>query len=150
MTRSKLITNLGTVAYGDASTSSSSSDQQLSNASRKMTDEKPTQPLQSDKVSVKLVKTSPAQEATTERKPSSSSSKSSQLPHQANHSPIATFGNIPITLHLGVNQKFTWIFMVAGVKYNIIGANFLSSFSINVNFEKNCFEFGNISIPLVF
>ena len=68
----------------------------------------------------------------------------------ANHSPIATFGNKPITLHLGVNQKFTWIFMVADVKYNIIGADFLSYFSINVNFEKNCFEFGNKSIPLVF
>ena len=55
----------------------------------------------------------------------------------ANHSPIATFGNKPITLHLGVNQKFTWIFMIADVKYNIIGADFLSYFSINVNFEKN-------------
>ena len=67
----------------------------------------------------------------------------------ANHSPIATFGNKPI-LHLGVNQKFTWIFVVADVKYNIIGADFLSYFSINVNFVKNCFEFGNKSIPLVF
>ena len=50
-----------------------------------MTDEKSTQPLQSDKVSVKLVKTSPAQEATTEHESGSSSSKSSQLPHQGNH-----------------------------------------------------------------
>ena len=85
MTRSKLITNPDTVAYGDASTSSNSSDQQSSNASRNMIDEKPTQPLQSDKVSVKLVKTSPAQEATTEHEPGSSSFKSSQLPHQGNH-----------------------------------------------------------------
>ena len=68
----------------------------------------------------------------------------------ANHSPIATFGDKPITLHLGVNQKFRWIFMVADVKYNIIGADFLSYFSINVNFEKNCFELGNKSIPFVF
>ena len=84
MTRSKLITNPGTVAYSDAS-ASSSSDQQSSNPSRNMTDEKSTQPLQSDKVSVKLVKTSPAQEAITEHEPGSSSSKSSQLPHQGNH-----------------------------------------------------------------
>ena len=81
MTRSKLITNPGTVAYGDTLTSS---DQQSNNPSRNMTDKKPTQPLQSDKVSVKLAKTSPAQEATTEHEHGSSSSKSSQLPHQGN------------------------------------------------------------------
>ena len=43
------------------------------------------QPLQSGKVSVKLVKTSPVQEATTEHEPGSSFSKSSQLLHQGNH-----------------------------------------------------------------
>ena len=85
MTRSKLISNPGTVAYGDASTSSSSSDQQSSYASQNITDEKPSQPPQSDKVSVKLVKTFPAQEATTEHEPGSNSSKSSQLSHQGNH-----------------------------------------------------------------
>ena len=46
----------------------------------------------------------------------------------ANHSPIATIGNKPITLHLRVNQKFTWIFMVVDVKYNIIGADFFVLF----------------------
>ena len=51
-----------------------------------MTDEKSSQLLQSDKVSVKLVKTSPAQEATTEHEPGSNSSKSSQLLHQGNYS----------------------------------------------------------------
>ena len=40
--------------------------------------------------------------------------------------------------------------MVADVKYNIIGADFLFYFAINVNFERICFEFGNKSIPFSF
>ena len=40
--------------------------------------------------------------------------------------------------------------MVADVKCNIIGADFLSYLSISVNFEKNCFEFSNKSILYVF
>ena len=38
----------------------------------------------------------------------------------ANHSPIATYGNKPLTLQLGSQQKFSWIFIVADVKYNIL------------------------------
>ena len=40
--------------------------------------------------------------------------------------------------------------MVADVKYNIIGADFLSYFSINVNFDKSCLVADNKSILLVF
>ena len=69
----------------------------------------------------------------------------------ANHSPIATYGNKPLTLQLGSQQKFSWIFIVADVKYNIIGSDFLTHFGMTVNFNKKCLVFENTkSIPLIF
>ena len=69
----------------------------------------------------------------------------------ANHSPIATYGNKPLTLQLGSQQKFSWIFIVAYVKYNIIGSDFLTHFGMTVNFNKKCLVFENTkSIPLIF
>ena len=69
----------------------------------------------------------------------------------ANHLPIATYGNKPLTLQLGSQQKFSWIFIVADVKYNIIGSDFLTHFGVTVNFNKKCLVFENTkSIPLIF
>ena len=69
----------------------------------------------------------------------------------ANHSPIATYGNKPLTLQLGSQQKFSWIFIVADVKYIIIGSDFLTHFGMTVNFNKKCLVFENTkSIPLIF
>ena len=69
----------------------------------------------------------------------------------ANHSPIATYGNKPLTLQLGSQQKFSWIFIVADVKCNIIGSDFLTHFDMTVNFNKKCLVFENSkSVPLIF
>ena len=67
----------------------------------------------------------------------------------ANSSLIATYGNKPITLQLG-SQQFTWIFMVADVKHNIIGADFLNHFGMNVSFNKRRLVHQNASIPLIY
>ena len=69
----------------------------------------------------------------------------------ANHSPIAMYGNKPLTLQLGSQQKFSWILIVADVKYNIIGSDFLTYFGMTVNFNKKCLVFENTkSILLIF
>ena len=69
----------------------------------------------------------------------------------ANHSPIATFENKPLTLQLGSQQKFSRIFIVADVKYNIIGSDYLTHFGMTVNFNKKCLVFENTkSILLIF
>jgi len=69
---------------------------------------------------------------------------------EASQSPIATYGNKPLTLHLR-SQKFSWIFIVADVKHNIIGADFLSHFRMTVNFNKKCLVQNDLQcIPLEF
>ena len=56
----------------------------------------------------------------------------------ANYLRVTTYGNKPLMLQLGTQQKFIWIFIVADVKYNIIGSNFLTHFGITVNFTRKC------------
>ena len=69
----------------------------------------------------------------------------------ANRSPIATYGNKPTTLNLGHQGNFSWIFVVAEVKYNIIGSDFLSHFGMIIGFNKQCLVFEEVKyIPLVF
>ena len=69
----------------------------------------------------------------------------------ANRSPIATYGNKPTTLNLGHHGNFSWIFVVAEVKYNIIGSDFLSHFGMIIDFNKQCLVFDEVKhIPLVF
>ena len=69
----------------------------------------------------------------------------------ANRSPIATYGNKPTTLNLGHQGNFSWIFVVAEVKYNIIGSDFLSHFGMIIDFNKQCLVFDEVKhIPLVF
>ena len=58
----------------------------------------------------------------------------------ANYSPIATYGNKLLTLQLSSQQKFSWIFIVVDVKYNIIGSDFLTHFGMTVNLNKKCHQ----------
>lgn len=44
----------------------------------------------------------------------------------ANGSTIATYGNVPLTLNLGLRREFKWPFVVADVNSAIIGIDFLS------------------------
>ena len=53
--------------------------------------------------------------------------------HAANGTTIGTYGQKSLTLDLGLRRRFQWIFVVADVQTPIIGADFLSSFSLNVD-----------------
>ncbi len=49
---------------------------------------------------------------------------------------IETFGEIALTLNLGLRRSFPWIFTIAQVKTPILGADFLSHFNVSVK-KKN-------------
>ncbi len=51
----------------------------------------------------------------------------------ANGSRIETYGEIALTLNLGLRRSFPWIFTIAQVKTPILGADFLSHFNVSVN-----------------
>ena len=51
----------------------------------------------------------------------------------ANGSNIKTFGYKLLTLELGLRRQFKWVFIVADVKQNILGADFLYNFNILVD-----------------
>ena len=53
--------------------------------------------------------------------------------YAANGTTIGTYGQRSLTLDLGLRRRFQWIFVVADVQTPIIGADFLSSFSLNVD-----------------
>ena len=53
--------------------------------------------------------------------------------HAANGTTIGTYGQKSLTLDLGLRRRFQWIFVVADVQTPIIGEDFLSSFSLNVD-----------------
>ena len=56
----------------------------------------------------------------------------------ANGTSIATYGNRPITIHLGSGKVYRWIFVVADVPKNIIGMDFIQHFAMSLDFERNC------------
>ena len=75
-------------------------------------------------------------------------------------SPIATFGNRIMTLSFGSQQTFRWIFVIADVKHNIVGVDFLKHYALVVNFGRstlnNCISnsswnlikmVGNVEVP---
>ena len=51
----------------------------------------------------------------------------------ANGTKIRTFGEKLIKLNLGLRRDFSWPFVVADVKYPIIGADFLAHFELSLN-----------------
>ena len=51
----------------------------------------------------------------------------------ANGSLIRTYGQRSVTLNLGLRRVFKWVFVVADVKQNILGADFLYHFGILVD-----------------
>ena len=55
------------------------------------------------------------------------------LLHAANGSLIRTYGLRSVTLNLGLRRVFKWVFVVADVKQNILGADFLYHFAILVD-----------------
>ena len=54
----------------------------------------------------------------------------------ANGSTIKTYGYRSLTLNLGLRRQFKWIFIIADVKQNILGADFLYNFNILVDIRN--------------
>ncbi|XP_035205012.1 uncharacterized protein LOC118179965 [Stegodyphus dumicola] len=54
----------------------------------------------------------------------------------ANGSKIATYGEILMSLDLGLRRKFQWPFVIAAVSHPIIGADFLQKFSLLVDIKN--------------
>lgn len=54
----------------------------------------------------------------------------------ANGTPIDTYGQRQITLHLGLRRQFKWKFIVADVTRSIIGADFLEHYGLLVDLQK--------------
>lgn len=53
-----------------------------------------------------------------------------------NSSTIATFGQRSLTIDLGLRRTFRWIFIVADVRFAILGADFLNNFGLNVDIRS--------------
>ena len=53
-----------------------------------------------------------------------------------NDSPIATYGDRLLTINIGLQQKFQWVF-VADVKQPILGADFLRHYNLLVDMTHN-------------
>ena len=56
----------------------------------------------------------------------------------ANGTPIATFGETPLVLSLGLRRQFRWVFLRADVSHAILGIDFLSHFSLHVDLGNRC------------
>ena len=54
----------------------------------------------------------------------------------ANGSVIATYGLRSLTLNLGLRRPYRWIFMIADVSHAILGADFLSHFSLTIDIKN--------------
>lgn len=57
--------------------------------------------------------------------------------HAANNSRINTYGFRSLTLDLGLNKSFRWVFIVADVKHPILGVDFLRHFKLIVDVCRN-------------
>ena len=51
----------------------------------------------------------------------------------ANHSQISTFGQRLLDVDLGLRRQFKWVFVIADVRFPILGADFLSHFNLAVD-----------------
>ena len=51
----------------------------------------------------------------------------------ANNSDIATYGKLTLSINLGLRRAFPWTFIVADVKYAILGIDFLSHYNLVVD-----------------
>lgn len=69
----------------------------------------------------------------------------------ANGTRIATFGHKSLTLDLGLRRSFPWIFTVADVHVPIIGADFLTNFSLAVDIKRQKLldSLTSLSVPSV-
>ena len=54
----------------------------------------------------------------------------------ANNSVINTYGHKLLNLNLGLRRTFSWIFLIADVQFPILGADFLSHFSLSVEMKN--------------
>ena len=82
------------------------------------------------------------------------SEKRSKAPTQlisVDGSPISTYGNRTVDLCFGGVLKFRWIFVIADVKYNILGIDFLRHFFLTIDFinSKLKSHLSQSSFPLV-
>ena len=55
----------------------------------------------------------------------------------ANHSQIKTYGKRPMNLNFGLCRKLVWDFVVADVKFPILGADFLRHYGLLVDVRHN-------------
>ncbi|XP_037928862.1 uncharacterized protein LOC119663316 [Teleopsis dalmanni] len=69
------------------------------------------------------------------QKNSNTNNKNERILYAANGSMIKTFGEIEITLALGLRRNFTWPFIIADVNTSIIGADFLNHFGLIVDIK---------------
>lgn len=53
--------------------------------------------------------------------------------HAVNNTTIATYGHRSLSLHLDLRRTFRWIFIIADVKFAILGADFLRHFGLLVD-----------------
>nr|VZI26877.1 unnamed protein product [Spirometra erinaceieuropaei] len=56
----------------------------------------------------------------------------------ANCSPISTFGNRSLSLHIGFRRSFSWIFVIADVPHALLGSDFLAEFDLLVDCRRSC------------
>ena len=78
--------------------------------------------------------------------PKKNNKLSSYTLQAANGSKIETYGEIVLTLNLGLRRSFTWIFTIAQVKTPILGADFLSHSNISVNIATGSLVDGNTEL----
>ena len=83
--------------------------------------------------------------------PSEKRSKSRNELLSVDGSPILTYGHRILDLCFGGVSKFRWIFVIADVKHNILGIDFLRHFSLTIDFTSSKLKshLSQSSFPLV-
>ena len=54
----------------------------------------------------------------------------------ANGSKISTYGEALLSLDIGLRRDFKWIFVIADVKFPILGADFMYHYGISVHLQS--------------
>ena len=69
--------------------------------------------------------------------------------HAVNLSTIETYGQVSLTLNLGLRRNFRWIFIIADLPNPILGADFLDHFNllVDVRRQKLVDNFSSLSTP---